>query len=91
LEIIGLRCAGFGRPLEKEYANAGETQRRSQKGRPMWIYDGEQWIEEGANENETKRDRITPQHEEMYMPELQVVEVEIVPVPKPNYVPFPLP
>ena len=57
----------------------------------MWIYDGEQWIEEGANENETKRDRITPQTEEMHVPELQVVEVEIVPVQKPNYVPFPLP
>lgn len=55
----------------------------------MWIYDGEQWIEEGVNENATKLDR-TPQPEEMYMPELQVVE--IVPVPKPNYVPpFPLP
>jgi hypothetical protein len=57
----------------------------------MWIYDGERWIEEGVNENETKRDRTTPQHEEMYVPEMQVVEVEIVPVPKPNYVPFPLP
>jgi hypothetical protein len=56
----------------------------------MWIYDGEQWIEEGVNENEAKRDR-TPEPEEMYMPELQVVEVEIVPVPKTNYVPFPLP
>ncbi|MDQ6800560.1 MAG: hypothetical protein M3041_06945 [Acidobacteriota bacterium] len=57
----------------------------------MWIYDGEQWIEEGANENAIKRDRKTPQSEEMYVPELQVVEVEIVPVPKPNYIPFPLP
>jgi len=57
----------------------------------MWIYDGEQWIEEGVNENETKRDR-TPRPEEMHVPELQVVEVEIVPTPaKPNYVPFPLP
>jgi hypothetical protein len=54
----------------------------------MWIYDGEQWIEEGANENEIKR-RTTPYPEEMYVPELQVVEVEIVPVPKTNYyVPF---
>ena len=57
----------------------------------MWIYDGEQWIEEGANENEIKRDRITPHQEEMYVPELQVVDVEIVPVPKTYYVPFPLP
>lgn len=56
----------------------------------MWIYDGEQWIEEGVNDNENKRDRTTPKPEEMQVPELQVVE--IVPTPaKPNYVPFPLP
>ena len=58
----------------------------------MWIYDGEQWIEEGGSENaNNKRDRTAPLPEEMYVPELQVVEVEIVPVPKTNYVPFPLP
>ena len=50
----------------------------------MWIYDGDQWIEEGVNETEAKRDR-TPASEEMYLPELQVIE--IVPVPKTNYVP----
>ena len=60
---------------------------RSQKGRPMWIYDGEQWTEEGVNGHETKPEQ-TPQPEEMYQPELQVIE--IVPVPKPTYVP-PLP
>ena len=53
----------------------------------MWIYDGDQWIEEGASESEKKPER-TPQHEEeMFYPELQVIE--IVPVPRPNYVPFP--
>jgi hypothetical protein len=57
----------------------------------MWIYDGDQWIEEGVNENETKSDRTTPQPEEMYVPELQVVEIVPVPVPKTNYIPFPLP
>jgi len=55
----------------------------------MWIYDGEQWIEEGVNENQTKPEHQTPRPEE-FQPELQVVE--IVPVPKTNYVPpFPLP
>ncbi len=57
----------------------------------MWIYDGEQWIEEGVNENEnaTKPDQ-SPRPEEMHQPELQVIET--VPVPKTNYVPpFPLP
>jgi len=55
----------------------------------MWTYDGEQWIEEGVNAHETKPEH-RPRPEEMYQPELQVIEV--VPVPKPNYVPpFPLP
>ena len=54
----------------------------------MWIYDGETWIEEGANANETKPEQ-RPRPEEMYQPELQVIE--IVPVPKPQYVPpFPM-
>ena len=54
----------------------------------MWIYDGEQWTEEGVNERETKPEE-TPRPEEMYQPELQVIEV--VPVPRPTYVPpFPM-
>lgn len=52
----------------------------------MWIYDGEQWIEEGASESESKPER-TPQREEMFYPELQVVEV-VIPVPRTNYVPL---
>lgn len=60
----------------------------------MWIYDGEQWIEEGANENAAKPDAGTPRLEEydyrQFVPELQVIE--IVPVtPRTNHVPFPLP
>lgn len=49
----------------------------------MWIYDGEQWIEEGASENETKSETRMPQFDQFY-PELQIVEV--VPLPKPNYI-----
>ena len=58
----------------------------------MWIYDGEQWIEEGVNEHESKpetRPEQATRPEEMYQPELEVIE--IVPVPKPTYVPpFPM-
>ena len=50
----------------------------------MWIYDGEQWTEEGVNAHDKKPDH-NPPPEEMYLPELQVIE--IVPVPKPAYVP----
>ena len=61
----------------------------------MWIYDGEQWSEEGVTETETDAKRaetIMPRHGEELYPELQVVEVEIVPVPRTNYVPhFPQP
>lgn len=54
----------------------------------MWTYDGEQWIEEGVNEHEPKPEQ-THRPEEMYQPELQVIE--IVPVQKPTYVPpFPM-
>ena len=54
----------------------------------MWIYDGEQWTEEGVNEHETKPEEA-PRPEEMYQPEMQVIEV--VPVPRPAYVPpFPM-
>jgi len=58
----------------------------------MWIYDGEEWTEEGVNEQETKPETQigqAPRPEEMYQPELQVIE--IVPVSKPTYVPpFPM-
>jgi hypothetical protein len=57
----------------------------------MWIYDGDQWIEEGANETGKPAETIMPRHGEELYPELQVVEVEIVPVPQTTYVPhFPL-
>ena len=52
----------------------------------MWIYDGEQWIEEGGSES--KPDPTMPQMDQFY-PELQVIEI---PLPRPTYVPpFPLP
>lgn len=54
----------------------------------MWIYDGEQWIEEGVNEHEKRPEKAPRPEEEMYQPELQVIE--IVPLPKPTYVPLPM-
>ncbi len=54
----------------------------------MWVYDGEEWTEEGTGDK-TKTPEQHPRYEEM-MPELQVIE--IVPVPIANPVPpFPLP
>lgn len=47
----------------------------------MWVFDGEEWTQDdgsigGSSKSEPKR----PRYEEM-MPELQVIELEIVPVP----------
>jgi len=60
----------------------------------MWVFDGEEWTQDdgsiGGPPSLTEPKR--PRYEER-MPELQVIEVEIVPVPsKQNPVPpFPLP
>ena len=54
----------------------------------MWVFDGEQWTEEG-NEQKNKPEQKPVQFDEM-TPELQVIE--IVQVPRPTHVPpFPLP
>lgn len=59
------------------------------KGARMWVFDGEQWTEEG-NEQKGKTEQQRPFPYEEMVPELQVIE--IVPVPKTIPVPpFPLP
>jgi hypothetical protein len=66
-----------------------ETPGSSGKDAQMWIYDGDQWIEEGVSETDKQRpETIMPRHGEELHPELQVVEVEIVPVPRIDYVPY---
>ena len=54
----------------------------------MWIFDGEEWVEEGA---ETSKETPRPIHDmDAFVPELQVIE--IVPIPRNIPVPpFPLP
>jgi hypothetical protein len=60
----------------------------------MWVFDGEEWTQDdgsiggSSSRSETKR----PRYDER-MPELQVIEVEIVPVPVKHdpITPFPLP
>lgn len=55
----------------------------------MWVYDGEEWSEEGATTDKGKPESIAIRIEE-YMPELQIVE--IIQTPQTNRVPpFPLP
>jgi hypothetical protein len=55
----------------------------------MWVYDGEQWTEEGGSNTTPKPETIAIRIEE-FLPELQVVE--IMPVRNTNRVPpFPLP
>ena len=57
----------------------------------MWIFDGDQWKDEGASDNATKPELQAPRREERFYPELQIVEVVPLPVRRPNYVPLPLP
>lgn len=40
----------------------------------MWIYDGEEWTEEGVDEREKKTNQAPPYYDE-YQPELEVVEI----------------
>jgi len=57
----------------------------------MWVFDGEEWTEEGGSVSKHKPDSALPRFDEM-MPELQVIEIEHVPVtPRTNYIPVPLP
>jgi hypothetical protein len=54
----------------------------------MWIFDGEQWTEEGSEQKSKSEQPQIPIGE--MLPELQVIE--IVQIPKSNPVsPFPLP
>jgi hypothetical protein len=54
----------------------------------MWVFDGEEWTEEGATPE--KKAPETMLRIEEFVPELQILE--IVPVPRTNKVPpFPLP
>ena len=52
----------------------------------MWIYDGEEWTEQGVNQNEAKPHDVQ-RPEEMFYPEVQVVEITPVPVTNTNYLP----
>lgn len=48
----------------------------------MWIYDGEEWIREGG-ENETSKQEDRPRLQDRRMPELQIVPREEVERPMP--------
>ena len=51
----------------------------------MWVFDGEEWTEEGGSSSgATKNETTRPRYDEL-TPELQVIE--ILPVPQTNRVP----
>lgn len=60
----------------------------------MWVFDGEEWTrDDGGVESSRKPESTRPRYDEK-MPELQVIEVEIVRVPTTKHTPippFPLP
>ena len=56
----------------------------------MWVFDGEEWTQEGAGETKQTVETPMPVRADEFMPELQVIE--ITQVPRTNHVPpFPLP
>lgn len=56
----------------------------------MWVYDGEEWTQEGGSEQRTRTESPRPQWADEFVPELQVIE--IVQIPKSTPIPpFPLP
>jgi hypothetical protein len=58
----------------------------------MWTFDGEEWTEEGAAQNnERKPETSLPPKWDETMPELQVIEHIPSTTRRINYVPLPLP
>lgn len=56
----------------------------------MWTYDGEEWFEEGGSEGKRTPETAAIQYD-MFLPELQVIEIPRV-QPEPVVpLPFPLP
>jgi hypothetical protein len=53
----------------------------------MWIYDGEEWTQEGGSGDSRKPETTTPRFDE-FTPELQVIEILPV-VPGRSDLPFP--
>jgi len=61
------------------------------KDSQMWVFDGEEWTQDnGGVESTVKPETQRPRYEQM-MPELQVIELEIVRVPVPDRQVPPLP
>lgn len=52
----------------------------------MWVFDGEEWTQDNGGSEPVKPEMKRPRYDEL-SPELQVVEVEIVPVRPNKYVP----
>lgn len=57
----------------------------------MWVFDGEEWTEEGVSGEKTRTSDVTAiPFDKFAMPELQIVEITPATTPKP-VPPFPLP
>ena len=46
----------------------------------MWVFDGDEWIQDNGGVEPVAKATARPRYDEL-MPELQVLELEIVPVP----------
>jgi hypothetical protein len=59
----------------------------------MWVFDGEEWTEEGGSAAESKNNRpeMNPRRFDEFVPELQVIEIVQIPRPNTQVPPLPLP
>jgi hypothetical protein len=58
----------------------------------MWVFDGEEWINEGASESEPKRPIELDRDSDPNYPELQIVKILPAPQKRERMIPpFPLP
>ena len=78
-----------GRPLELSVdatPHGGADGKESER----WVFDGEEWIQDDGGLEPVRKPAVDrPRYDEL-MPELQVVELEIVPVPtRDKHVPLP--
>jgi hypothetical protein len=56
----------------------------------MWVFDGEEWTEEGVSEKAKTSEVTAIPFDKFAMPELQIIEITPVTTPKP-VPPFPMP
>ena len=46
-----------------------------ERGAHMWVFDGEQWLNDDASASTANQEKYPRPHEEEFQPELQIIEI----------------